>query len=245
MRNSFGRHVLVATQRFGPGRTVFIGFDSTYRWRYLDDQYFDGFWARLIDRVGRSKALGGRYPFTLVTDKAAYRPTDRVTLRAEWILSGDDATQPSELRGEVEVPGGAPIAIEFQPVADKEGTLEASFAVDEPGAYLVRVVPVMTAGGEADAAVRPATLNLRVEPRSHELDRPTLDRAVLEDMTRAAGGQAFGLADYRRIPEAFKVKQVERVLEYRDELWDAPLLFGMLVVALTAEWLLRKRCRMA
>ena len=28
MRNNFGRHVLMAMQRYGPGRTVFIGFDS-------------------------------------------------------------------------------------------------------------------------------------------------------------------------------------------------------------------------
>ncbi len=63
MSNQYGRHVLLASQLYGPGRTVFIGFDSTYRWRYLAEDYFDGFWARLVDRVGRNKALGGRFPF--------------------------------------------------------------------------------------------------------------------------------------------------------------------------------------
>ena len=63
MQNQYGRHVLLASQLYGPGRTVFIGFDSTYRWRYLAEDYFDGFWARLVDRVGRNKALGGRFPF--------------------------------------------------------------------------------------------------------------------------------------------------------------------------------------
>ncbi len=63
MSNQYGRHVLLASQLYGPGRTVFIGFDSTYRWRYLSEDYFDGFWARLVDRVGRNKALGGRFPF--------------------------------------------------------------------------------------------------------------------------------------------------------------------------------------
>ena len=33
MHNTFGRHVLMAMGRYGPGRCVFIGFDSTYRWR--------------------------------------------------------------------------------------------------------------------------------------------------------------------------------------------------------------------
>ena len=38
MRNEHGPHVLLATQLVGPGRTIFVGFDSTYRWRYLDEQ---------------------------------------------------------------------------------------------------------------------------------------------------------------------------------------------------------------
>ncbi len=62
MRNAFGRHVLMAIHRYGPGHATFLGFDSTYRWRYLHEEYFDGYWARLIDRVGRSKALGGALP---------------------------------------------------------------------------------------------------------------------------------------------------------------------------------------
>ena len=62
MQNQYGRHVLLASQLYGPGRTVFIGFDSAYRWRYLAEDYFDGFWARLVDRVGRNKALGGPVP---------------------------------------------------------------------------------------------------------------------------------------------------------------------------------------
>src|SRR5262249_18033770 len=111
MRNTFGRHVLMAMQRYGPGRTVFLGFDSTYRWRYLHQEYFDGFWARLIGRVGRSKVLGGRYPFTLATDRNTYRAGDRATLRVQLIPGQEDATLASQLHGEVEVPGQEPTAL--------------------------------------------------------------------------------------------------------------------------------------
>ena len=46
------------------------------------------------------------------------------------------------------------------------------------------------------------------------------------------------------LPAAFKIHRVERMLEYRDEIWDAPLA-GLLVVLLqTIEWILRKRHRM-
>jgi hypothetical protein len=245
MRNSFGRHVLLAMQRYGPGRTVFIGFDSTYRWRYLHEEYFDGFWARIIDRVGRSKVLGGRYPFTLATDKTVYRTGDRVTMRLQMVGSDELGVTP-ELKTEVELSGDAPMPIQFEPVADQPGAMEASFTPEQAGAYTLRVVIASsTATADADGALRPATLNFKVEPPRQELDNPTLDRALLEDVAKASGGEVFTLADYQKIPDAFKVRQVERVLEYRDELWDAPIIFISFLVLITAEWLLRKRYRMA
>ena len=79
---------------------------------------------------------------------------------------------------------------------------------------------------QGDPSVRPATLNLRVETAHSELDRPKLDRALLEDMARSSGGSVVSLVDYEQLPEAFKVKQVGRLLEYRNELWDAPIVFG-------------------
>ena len=150
---------------------------------------------------------------------------------------------PTDLRGEVEVPGGQPIALELAPVADREGTVEATFPVEEAGPYLVRIVPATTDGDLG--GLRPATLDFRVDPRSQELDKPAIDRALLDDVARAGGGQLFTLADYRQIADSFKIKKVERVLEYRDELWDAPALFSLLLICLTVEWILRKRSRMA
>ncbi len=89
------------------------------------------------------------------------------------------------------MPGGQPIALELQPVADKEGTVEATFAVEESGPYLVRIVPATTDGDLG--ALRPATLDFRVDPRSQELDKPAIDRALLDDVARAGGGQLFTL----------------------------------------------------
>ena len=121
---------------------------------------------------------------------------------------------------------------------------KASFTPNEAGAYSVRILPG-NVQAQGDPAVRPATLNLRVETAHSELDRPKLDRGLLEDVAHASGGAVVSLANYEQIPDAFKVKQVGRLLEYRNELWDAPIVFGSLMVLLTLEWILRKRSRMA
>ncbi|HEX3726042.1 MAG TPA: hypothetical protein VHV08_07350 [Pirellulales bacterium] len=244
MRNAFGRQTLLAIHRYGPGRTAFLAFDSTYRWRYLHEEYFDGFWARLIDRVGRGKALGGRYPFSLSTDQATYHTGDRVMIRARAVDPSESLGVVADLRGEIELAGQAPAPLEIEPLNDTPGVAEASFTAHEAGAYTVRIVPG-NIGAQGDSAVRPATLNFKVEGANHELDRPQLDSALLADLARSSGGAVFSLTDYEQIPEALKIKRVGRLLEYRDELWDAPLVFGSLMLFLTLEWVLRKRSRMA
>lgn len=243
MHNQFGRHVLMAMQRYGPGRTVFIGFDATYRWRYLHEQYFDGFWARLIDRVGRSKVLGGRYPFTLATDKNVYRTGDRVTLRVQLTGPSDETASIGTLQCEVEVPGGDPVSYDLEPNAEQPGLLETSFTVDKGGAYVIHVSSTQLA--ERDASVRPATLPFRVEPPRQETDKPGTNRPLLEDIAKASGGRVFTVAEAKAIPDAFPIKEVERLIQYREELWDAPLGMLLVVTLLTVEWVMRKIYRLA
>jgi hypothetical protein len=245
MRNSFGRHPLFAIHRYGPGQAAFLAFDSTYRWRYLHEEYFDGFWARLIDRVGRPKALGGRYPFTLTLDKSVYRTGDRVILQARSSDPGDTSSAVLDLRAEVEAAGQPPVPLEFEPRADEPGVSQALYTPAETGVYTMRVLPGNVASQGPDSSVRPATVTFRVESAHSELDRPKLDRALLEDLAKASGGRVYSLSNHQQLPEAFQVRQIYRTLEYRDEMWDAPLIFGSLMFLLTLEWLLRKRSRMA
>jgi hypothetical protein len=67
----------------------------------------------------------------------------------------------------------------------------------------------------------------------------------MEDVAKAAGGRVFTPADAQEIPAAFPIKEVERLIQYREELWDAPLWLIAIVTLLTVEWVLRKIYRMA
>jgi hypothetical protein len=197
----------------------------------------------LIDRVGRSKVLGGRYPFTLSTERSVFRVGDRVTLRVQLIPGQDDPSLVSQLRGTAEVAGAEPISLEFEPGTDHPDILEASFKAEKAGSYLARVLP--SASGDAENAVRAVTLPFKVEPPQQEFDNPRLNRALLDDMARGSGGKVFTLAEADQIPASFHVKQVDRLLQYRQELWDAPLLALLIVGLLTTEWVWRKMHRMA
>jgi hypothetical protein len=241
MQNQYGRHVLLASQLYGPGRTVFIGFDSTYRWRYLAEDYFDGFWARLIDRVGRNKALGGRFPFQVSLGKSGYRVGDRVAVGVRFTDTAAVA-EASELAAEFEVEGQPSEPLRFERSADDPSALSASFAAERAGTYSVRITPAT--GVDAGATTRVSTTTFRVEPPRRELDEPSLNRALLTDLARATQGQVFDLPDVGKLDDAIAMREVTRTIEDRDELWDAPALFAIIVIGLTAEWILRKIFRM-
>jgi hypothetical protein len=240
MRNEFGPHVLLATQLVGPGRTFFVGFDSTYRWRYLDDRLFDSFWAHLVERAGRSKQLGGRYPYMLSTDRATYRPGSQVTLRATFEDPAERDAGLEMLHGEMQFGDEPPVPI----VLTRKGggsSFETTFPAEKAGTHFVRVWP-----GDQDAktVARAATLEVPVELPNLEYDNPTRDMATLNAIAQASGGKVFEPADLAAIPNAFTTRRVGRMLEDRQEIWDAPLLYGTAIVALILEWVIRKRVRL-
>jgi hypothetical protein len=241
MANQYGRNVLLASQLYGPGRTVFIGFDSTYRWRYLAEDYFDGFWARLVDRVGRNKALGGRFPFQVHLGKGVYRVGDRVTVDVRYT---DPAalTEAAELTAELEIAGQPPEPLHLERAPDDPSLRTASFPAQQAGAYSLRIVPA--ASGDVGSGVRVSTTTFRVEPPRREIDEPSLNRPLLTELARLTHGRVFELTDVDKLDEAIPLREVSRTLETRDELWDAPLLYITIILSLTAEWVLRKLYRM-
>jgi hypothetical protein len=242
MQNAYGRHVLLASQLYGPGRSIFIGFDSTYRWRYLAEDYFDGFWARLIDRVGRNKALGGRFAFQVHLSKSVYRVGEQVTADVRYTDPAALA-EASELTAELELAGQPAEPVRFERVPDDPAVLSAIFPAQQAGSYTLRIVPA-TAVVESGSGVRASTTSFRVEPPRRELDEPSLNRPLLAALARLTGGRVFELTDADKLDEAISMREVTRTLETRDELWDAPLLYGTIVVGLTVEWVLRKLNRM-
>ncbi len=239
MRNQYGPEVLMATQLVGPGRTFFLGFDSTYRWRYLDEAFFEGFWARVADRAGRSKQLGGVYPFRLSTDRSTYQPGAEVKIEARF--NSPELADPSlsVLYGELERAGDEPVPVTLLP--REEGVFAAEVTVIRPGPHLLRVWP----GDEsARTLARPATASFEVALPNLEYQNPTLDLATLRALCAATGGRAVTPDRLNELPGVFTIRKVDHVLEDRQEIWDAPLLWMLLLAALIGEWVLRKKHRL-
>lgn len=240
MRNEYGAEVLLATHRVGPGRVFFLGFDSTYRWRYLDEAYFDGFWARLIDRAGRNKQLGGIYPLKLSTPLPTYAPGATVRLIANMVDKDSGEIMRDFLSGQVEHGSEEPVAVTLTPTGTT-GEYATTFPVSQPGRYFVRV---WMGDEQVGSATGGATLAVEARLPNEEYDNPTLDRGTLEIISGETGGRVVDLVDVAQVPQNFEIGRISRQYEQSHEIWHAPLWWVTLFLLLCLEWILRKRWRL-
>jgi hypothetical protein len=194
----------------------------------------------MIDRAGRSKQLGGRYPYTLATDRTSYRPGSPVTLTARFESASERDAGIDQMHGEVEV-GETVTPITLTPKQGEAGAFETTFTAEKPGVHFIRV---WTGEQEMKQMVKAATLQVPVELPNLEFERPTQDLATLQSIAKASGGEVYDLADASKLIDAFKIKRVARTLEDRQEIWNAPMVFSLILGAIFLEWILRKKYRL-
>lgn len=234
------QEVLMATQLVGPGRVLWIGFDSTYRWRFSGEKVFDGFWARVVDRAGLMKQLGGQHPYRVSTDKHRYEPGEEVTLTATFIDPGQVDAAMLSLFAQVQTGSDESIELTLVPSSDST-TFTATFEATRAGDYLARVWPGDTA---SQRAAKPNTHGFSVAVPDFETRNPTLAETALRDMAKISGGQYFKLGEADKLPDAITVGLVDNELIHADEVWNAPLLILLFLGTIIAEWVIRKRCRL-
>ena len=141
----------------------------------------------------------------------------------------------SGLAAELELDGQPPEPLAFERARDDPALLTATFPAERAGGYTLRITPAT--GVDAGAATRVSTTNFRVEPPRREIDEPSLNRPLLADLARRHRRPRLGLSEVRKLDEAIPMREVTRTLEERDELWDAPLLYAIIILGLTAEWI--------
>jgi hypothetical protein len=244
---SEGGYPLFVQQFVGSGRSMFLGFDETWRWRFREDERrFNQFWIQTVRYLARSRL--GRVE--LRTDRQTpYRRGEPIKLTVRF---PDDAPPPSaelkldvimtrtSLRGADGV-GQLEAGIEKETLrlAKLEGsraTFETVLTRTPEGEYHFRLSNPVVPDPKPQA-------DCRVLPPPGEMD---LLRMNQPDMKRAAEethGRFYTLADAERLLDdlpsgtriAVSTPQPPRLL------WNHYTMFALALGLLVTEWVLRKR----
>ncbi|MEK6798486.1 MAG: hypothetical protein AABZ12_05950 [Planctomycetota bacterium] len=237
MRNAYGGHVLAATQFVGAGRTAFLGFDSSWRWRRVDENYYNRFWIQLVRYLSEGKLLGGSRRVMLAVDNERPALGEAVTVSARLL---DARYEP------VNVPS---VNVQFE-IEDRRGELALAANPDRPGWYEGRFVPDATGSfrlsvqasaivpGETDRAER----ELIVSRPNLEIARPQMSRSALQALADgSAGGRYWRVDEAAAIPETIPDSHEEILIRSRPTtLWDNGSVLTLLVLLMSAEWAMRK-----
>jgi hypothetical protein len=234
-------HPLVVQQFVGAGRSLFFGFDETWRWRWREDELrFNQFWVQTVRYLARSRT--GRVALRL-DRQTPYRRGEPIRVMVRF---PDDAPPPppdTEVKVVVErrEKGGNPTDPEVQTMhlAKVEGSrssFEGLLTRTPEGEYQFWLSAPSVSG------TRPRT-ECRVLAPPGEMEVLRLNQAEMERAAEETQGRFYTLADAEHLlselPAGTRVNLNASGPPLA--LWNHVLVFALVLTLLGLEWVLRKR----
>jgi len=227
-------HPLLVHQRYGRGHAFILATGGTWRWQMQlpsEDQRHETFWRQLL----RALVSSSPRPVVLSAERLFYADDTEVTLRAEVknkeYLPVANAAVSVSVTTDV---GGPAQVIEMQAIPGEFGMYAATIQADRTGMYRFEVEARLgeESLGEARLAVRRADGIV-------EHFQIQQNRSLLENLAKMTGGRYFSLDDLDALPETIQFSDAG-ILETKVlDLWNMPIVFLLLLLLKTGEWLLR------
>jgi hypothetical protein len=235
---------LLAVRQNGALRSAALLGAGTWRWRTLPDDLADlrPAYGEVLDRLIRwTTATRDRRPVRVRPDRPLFGERERVTFSGqvygENLSPVENATITLAVRG----PGGATARAPMRPIGN--GRYVADLGIRPGGAY------TFTAEATLDGArLGDDRGTFAVGRLSAEFREPGADPGLMRQVALRSGGQVVPLDSLGAFIGGLRAQGLltDRPLVREDAtpLLTLPWLLGLIVLLLTAEWVLRKRTGM-
>lgn len=235
------QNAIFVQQFLGTGQVVWLGIDSTWRFRFrVGDTYHHRFWGQISRWASVFKASAGNEFVRLGLERPVISEGDDAVIVARWDQRFLERFPNLKVRAALKL-GGADskhpeITVDLKPDPDRPLIHTGRATALRGGEYSVKLVVE-----GADIGPTPITADLSVlEKLSPELADVSGNRPLLEQLATATGGQFYRIDDAKTVTEKFQ--QVKEKLSQRNEipLWNHWLVFLVFCGLLMTEWVLRK-----
>jgi hypothetical protein len=236
---------LIVAQPYGLGRVVALTYDETWRLRYRKgDVHHHKFWGQLLRWGVGDKLRSGTEHVRIGTDLLTYPIGAPVRIEARVLDMDYKAVTNDSIYVRVSSNEREVIRRQLQYRRDSCGIFEATLpAMPEAGLYRVelesrKVDELLTREGAAAVGTE---FVVAAPGTSRELSELSTDLDTPRAMAAASGGKVAGPESADSVLDVFGPGS-RRLSEIRElTLWDSWPMLALMVLIITAEWLLRRR----
>ncbi len=246
------QRALIVRQNYGFGRVLFVGLDSTWRWRYkVGDTYHHRFWGQAVRWAAADRPLVTGNEFVRFgTPQPVYHQGQEV----ELILRLTEALGPvkPDLLAGAQVlrrdgPGGKEEAVALVPLAKRETqprVLEGHVRDLPVGQYEVEMVipdlaDKLRSGPALDSQPLRATFTVAPADGTEMSDLGT-NGPLLDELAAKSGGRVFTPEDARELVDRLVGQSVAHTDYHEQRLWQGWGVLALVLTLLTLEWAGRK-----
>jgi hypothetical protein len=236
---SLDGHPLVVQQFVGAGRSMFLGFNETWRWNFREDQgHFNQFWIQTVRYLARSRV--GRIELRL-DRQTSYRRGEPIKMMVRF---PDDAPPPAadvdvkvtvERRNPAKPSDSDVRTVQLSKVEGSRATYETLLTQTPEGEYKFWLT-------QPSANPKPHAECKVVRPPG-EMERLRMNQADMERAADESHGRFYTIADAEHLldelPTGTRVTVNAPGPPY--VIWNHTALFLLVLLFLTTEWLLRKQ----
>ncbi len=230
---------IAVSMRYGAGMSMLMATDEIWRWRYgHGDALIGQFWVPLARSLARGRLELQEGPVTVSVSPRRVEPGEaaviEVRVNDQRVLQEEIETVVVEVR---ERRSGATDEVELSAV-EGDGSRFSGVTLLGEGEYEVRVAAPAAFLGGSTALVSSAV-------RDEEMQRAQADHDLLRDLAAQTGGRVLETPEARAgLPELLPNRSVVSPMDIEEPIWDSPLCLGLLVLLLTAEWVVRRVIRL-
>lgn len=247
-RETERNNAVIVRQNFGFGKVVYVGIDSTWRWRFKKgDTYNHRFWSQVIRWAASDRALvAGNEYVRFGAREPVYRADQEVEIVARFSdkakkLAPEALAGARMIRKQKNVPEEVVgmVPLRPHPVIPKE--LDGAQANLPPGEYDIELaIPDMEdkLNGPDGKRLR-AHVQILPADTGEMLDLST-NWLLMEDLAAKTGGKVFSADRAGELVELLQSRTATREHSIEQKLNQSWWALALFVGLLTAEWIVRK-----
>ena len=225
---------VVAVQRYGQGRSMVFAGEASWRWKMMvasTDRSYEFFWRQ----SARWLSSAAPEPVGIGVPEAP-EPGDAIAIDVDARDAAFAPVPDATIEATLTLPGGATQPITLRHADPAGGRYTAALGPEQAGLYRIH------AEARRGAAILGAADRwMYVGGADREFADPRLNEGFLRRVARNSGGRYVRAAEASKVASWLQAAVPQNAAPERRDLWHEPWAFALIIVLLSAEWILRRR----